>query len=296
MEPDISVIIPSYNADPALMRILYDSLLRQHLQNFEVIIVDDASNDGAAYDFILDSRFRILHQSENRGPAICRNLGAKAAASDCLFFTDTDCELEADTLMEAVDGLQGGAILAGNTVTRVVSPFGKAVALLGFPGGGLLGFDKVWRVDEEGYTASFSSCNLAFRKIIFETLGGFDTSFPVAGGEDTVLAWHAIQSGVRIRYRPAMRVYHIEKNTFRDFKAWQLVRGRGNYHIKRRVDHVGGYLKLRVWTFTNSFRAAGLRYTLPVLCLLCFSVYYQVKGMFLEKRAMKKRQEKSAVD
>ncbi len=289
MNPELTVVIPSYNPNPELLRALYESLLRQTYEQFEVILVDDASIDASAYTCVLDQRFRLLRQNRNRGPAACRNLGAKAAESEYLFFTDTDCELTPETLQQAVDGLRSGAILMGNTITRAVTPFGRAVALLGFPGGGLLGFDKVWRVDNNGYTNSFSSCNLAFRKTVFEALGGFDETFPVAGGEDTVLAWQATQAGCRIRYLPGMCVYHIEKSNFRDFIRWQLTRGRGNYHIKRRVGKVGGYLRLRLWTFKNSLRAAGPLYALPVCALIVLSVYYQIKGMVLEKRDTRKR-------
>ena len=287
--PELTVVIPSYNPRPDLLRALYDSLMRQTFTAFEVLIVDDASTAPSLYEWIRDQRFRVVRQKENRGPAACRNLGAKAAESQYLFFTDTDCELAPDTLQHAADGLRGGAILMGNTITRAVTSFGKAVALLGFPGGGLIGFDRVWRVDKDGYTNSFSSCNLAFRKTVFEALGGFDETFPVAGGEDTVLAWRAIQTGCRIRYVPEMQVYHIERSTLRDFIRWQITRGRGNYYIKQQVGKVGGYLRLRLWTFKNSLHAAGPRYALPVLGLIFLSVYYQVKGMCLEKRDARKR-------
>jgi len=285
MMPRVTVVIPSYNPEPGLLRDLYASLLGQTLDAFEVVIVDDGSASKKAYEEIRDSRFRILYQGRNRGPAACRNRGAAAAESEFLFFTDTDCTLAPDALECIVNALHDGVILMGNTITRVNTHFGRAVALLGFPGGGILGFDKVWRVDAAGYTTSFSSCALGFRKTVFEALGGFDETFPVAGGEDTVLAWQAVRAGCRIRYAPEVRVYHIEKTSLAGFVRWQITRGRGNYHIKRRVDSVGGYLRLRFWTLKNSLQAAGCAYALPVLVLWTLSVYYQVKGMFLESRA-----------
>lgn len=284
MNPRISVVIPAYNPDPALFKALYRSLCEQSLPDFEVIVVDDASTNTDAYGCIQDDRFRVLNQEVNRGPAIARNRGAAAALSPYLYFTDTDCELDSDALRHAAEGLQQDPILMGNTLTRVKTCLGRAVALLGFPGGGILGFDQVWRVDAEGYAASFSSCNLAFRKEAFETLGGFDETFPVAGGEDTVLARQAVNAGVRIRYMPAMQVYHVEKGDLSGFIRWQITRGRGNYHIRRRVDKIGGYLRLRLWTFKNSLCAAGPVYFLPVLALIMLSVGCQVLGMGLEKR------------
>ncbi len=282
--PRVAVVIPSYNPNPQLFSRLYDSLQHQRLSDFEVLVVDDASSDAAAYDCIDNPRFRIIKQPVNQGPAACRNLGAAQATAPYLFFTDTDCELTPETLEAAVERLEQDAIVIGNTITRVQTRLGRAIALLGFPGGGAIGFDKVWRVGPDGYTNSFSSCNLAFRKDMFEALGCFDASFPVAGGEDTVLAYQATQRGIPIRYASDMIVYHVEKSDYAGFVRWQLTRGRGNYHIKRRIRNVGGYLKLRLWTFKNSLIAAGPGYALPVLLLILVSVYYQIKGMRLEQK------------
>jgi glycosyltransferase involved in cell wall biosynthesis len=294
MKPNLTVVIPSYNPSPELLKMLYESLVNQTFAQFEVILVDDASSEDSAYACIQDQRFRILRQDRNRGPAACRNLGARAASTKYLFFTDTDCELAPDTLQQVMDGLQNDLILIGNTITRVETSFGKAVALLGFPGGGILGFDKVWRVDAHGYTNSFSSCNLAFRKETFESLGGFDETFPVAGGEDTVLARQAVLAQCSIRYLSGIRVYHIEKSGLSGFIHWQITRGRGNYYIKRRVGKVSGYLRLRLWTFRNSLLEAGLLYAFPVIVLIGLSVFCQVIGMTLEKQACKNTRPKSS--
>jgi GT2 family glycosyltransferase len=280
----ISVVVPSYRPDPGLLKALYDSLLSQRHQDFEVVVVDDASPGAPPYALLCDPRFRLVRLEENGGPARARNTGAAAARHDFLFFTDTDCTLAPDCLAQVAAGLQRDAIVSGDTRTEVKTRFGRAVALLGFPGGGALGFHRVWRVDESGRTNSFSSCNLAFRKEVFEALGGFNERFPVAGGEDTVLARRAVERGMLIRYNPAQVVYHVEKHSLRDFLRWQLVRGRGNFYIRRHVPEVGGYLKLRVWTYRNSMRSAGLRYALPVTLLWVISVVYQTLGYRMEAR------------
>ncbi len=279
----ISVVIPSYNPLPHHLETLYHSLLAQRMGDFEVIVVDDASEQ-ADYSLFQDPRFRVLRREQRSGPAVCRNDGADAATSDNLFFTDTDCELAPKTLAVALFRLETRGICAGNTVTRVRSVFGKAVALLGFPGGGIIGFDRVWRTDANGCANSFSSCNVAMRRIVFLAAGGFDETFPVPGGEDTALARHLADQGTKIRYASDQLVYHAEKGSLREFIRWQITRGRGNYHIKRRVPEVGGYLRLRVWTFSNSLRAAGVRYALPVLALIAASVALQSWGYRRESR------------
>ena len=272
------------------MAALHDSLIAQTLADFEVVVVDDAS-DRADYALLTDPRFRILRRDRRSGPAACRNAGAAAASSDRLFFTDTDCALVPETLETVARTLETEGACTGNTVTRVHTAFGKAVALLGFPGGGCIGFDRVWRVDTGGYARSFSSCNLGMRREVFEKAGLFDVSFPVPGGEDTVLARYMVDHGMKIRYVPGQVVYHVEKSDLGAFVRWQITRGRGNYHIKRRVPHVGGYLRLRVWTFSNSLRAAGPLYAVPVLALIVASVVLQTWGFWLESRGGIKKSE-----
>jgi glycosyltransferase involved in cell wall biosynthesis len=279
----ISVIIPSYNPLPQHLETLHRSLLAQTLGEFEVVVVDDAS-DRADYSMLTDPRFRVVRRDHRSGPAACRNAGATEASGDRIFFTDTDCELAPETLEIACRTLETEGACTGNTVTKVRTPFGRTVALLGFPGGGSIGFDRVWRVDGDGYARSFSSCNLGMRRDVFDAAGRFDESFPVPGGEDTVLARHMVDRGMKIRYVPAQVVYHVEKDTLRGFVRWQITRGRGNYHIKRRVPNVGGYLRLRVWTFSNSLKAAGPLYALPVLALIAASVALQSWGFWLESR------------
>lgn len=283
MTPQISVIIPSYNPSRALLERLYQSLCAQRLADFEAILVDDGSAH-ANYSGITDPRFSILRQPSNRGPAACRNAGAAAAQSPYLFFTDTDCELHPDALARAVHALPDADAIAGNTITRVQTRFGRAVALLGFPGGGILGFDKVWRVDPDGRAYSFSSCNLAMPRAVFEVMGRFDESFPVAGGEDTVLARRMVEADRRIQYLPEQIVYHVEKRGLRAFIRWQITRGRGNYHIRKHVGRVGGYLRLRLWTFKNSLQCAGPLYAPVVAALIALSVFFQTWGYYLEGR------------
>ena len=288
MTAGISVVVPSYNPRREDLERLYRSLLSQTYGDFEVIIVDDGSDD-SSYDLFDDPRFRVIRRERNSGPAVCRNAGAAAAASDFVFFTDTDCELGPETLAQAVARIPREDAIMGNTVTKVETCSGKAVALLGFPGGGILGFDRVWRVQPDGYTNSFSSCNLAFKRSVFDALGRFNETFPVAGGEDTVLARKMIEAGYRIRYSPEQVVYHVEKDSLRGFIQWQITRGRGNYYIKQHVGSVGGYLRLRVWTFKNSLLKAGPFYAPLVFALIVLSVYYQSKGYRLERKRRRDR-------
>ena len=286
--PRISVIIPSYNTPENHLMKLYNTLLAQSLQDFEVIIVDDCS-ESDFYDIITDPRFRILKTPKNGGPAKARNLGAENALSHNLFFTDSDCSFPEDTLAEVEKGLLSNDIIMGNTVTKTETVLGKAVAYLGFPGGGNIGFENVWRVDSDGFTDSISSCNLAIKKDVFQNMGMFDTSFPVPGGEDTYFAKKTIAQNGKIRYNRCQVVFHVERGSFKSFLRWQITRGRGNFHIKRKLGSVGGFYKLRLWSFGNSLIKSGLYFPL-VAFLIVVSFLWQKKGYNLEKKSYKEIQ------
>lgn len=96
--PSVSIVLPVYNAEPFLAECL-DSILPQRGVNFELIIVDDGSND-ASGDICeeygrRDGRIRIARQ-KNEGPAAARNRGLGMATGQVVGFVDADDYLEPD--------------------------------------------------------------------------------------------------------------------------------------------------------------------------------------------------------
>lgn len=89
-----SVIVPAYNRAALLTRCL-DSILAQVWEAYEVIVVDDGSNDGtrALVDQYIqrDNRVRYVYQA-NAGAAAARNRGAEVARGGYLTFLDSDDE------------------------------------------------------------------------------------------------------------------------------------------------------------------------------------------------------------
>ena len=103
MRPQLSVIIPVYNAEPFLRECL-DSLRKQSLQEIEILCINDGSPDGSK-DILdqysaKDSRIRVITQ-ENAGAGAARNAGIAAASGDYLFFMDADDIVTPDGLEQA---------------------------------------------------------------------------------------------------------------------------------------------------------------------------------------------------
>ncbi len=92
MSPKVSIIIPAYNAEKTIARML-DAVRAQTFENYEVIVIDDGSMDGTRNILEeyahLDSRIRVFHQ-ENAGVSAARNRGLDEATGDYVLFYDAD--------------------------------------------------------------------------------------------------------------------------------------------------------------------------------------------------------------
>lgn len=89
----LSVIIPMYNAKSYIIHCI-EGLLKQTLEDIELIVVDDCSTDGCyelcSKRYADDSRIILLRQDQNGGPAKARNTGMKLAKGEYITFVDCD--------------------------------------------------------------------------------------------------------------------------------------------------------------------------------------------------------------
>jgi glycosyltransferase involved in cell wall biosynthesis len=123
MENLVSVIIPNRNGATTIGKCLDAALASRHA-NFEVIVVDDDSQDNSI-NVIAPYPCKLLQLSKHGGAAVARNLGAQHARGAILFFTDADCLLQDATLALAVGTLAAagpGAIVGG---TYTVAPYDR---------------------------------------------------------------------------------------------------------------------------------------------------------------------------
>lgn len=120
-QPDVSVIVPAYNAALYLEECL-DSIRRQSLYPIEVIMVNDGSTDGTKQIMERycknDIRFHYFEQ-ENQGLSEARNTGMKHADGQYIMFVDADDCLSEDALMNLFEkaGRTDAAMVAGNVAT-----------------------------------------------------------------------------------------------------------------------------------------------------------------------------------
>lgn len=115
MNPKISVIIPNYNGEKTLENCLA-AVYASNYDQFEVIVVDDCSEDSSV-DIIKRFPCRLIQLHKHSGASAARNAGARISQGELLFFTDSDCVLQKNTLAIASQTLlaNGSNAVIGGT-------------------------------------------------------------------------------------------------------------------------------------------------------------------------------------
>jgi GT2 family glycosyltransferase len=169
-------------------------------QDAEVVVVDNASDDGSAEQ--ADSTGAIVvRNSSNEGFARAANQGARVATGEVILFLNPDAELEPDCIARLIEAVGDDAALAivGPSVIR--SPDGLRPGYWPFPAARRtwihelalhrIAPDRAADIAGDGFVVG--TCMLV-RKSWFERLGGFDERFWLYG-EDADLCWRASQLG-----------------------------------------------------------------------------------------------------
>ena len=104
--PKVSIIIPHWNGIDILTECL-ESLTLTEYDNFEIIVVDNASTDGSPDLVTLNfPQINLVENSENFGYAGGCNRGAKIANGEYLVFLNNDTIQEPNWLFPLVDFLK----------------------------------------------------------------------------------------------------------------------------------------------------------------------------------------------
>lgn len=233
----------------------------------------------------LPVKVRYIPIPEKQGIPFNRNQGIKQTQGDIIIFIDDDCWVQERWLASLVQPLlKDTTVLAVTGGTKVPRSnfLGDCIAALGFPGGGSIGFEKMWKVSPAGFTNHLSVGNCALRRNLFEQVGTFDESMRL-GAEDTEFSFRLEKAGIPIKYVPEAFAFHEARTSWSSFIRWQLRRGRANYHFQKKVGKVGEFVKLRMWSAGNILKA-NVNYRLPVIIfLLGLSALIQQLGYLQER-------------
>ena len=129
--PLVSIIIPFFNGE-SLFHYTIDSILNQSFDNFEVVIVDDGSNErnkAALREFGQRDTRIIIHEKPNGGVASARNFGIAASSGSYIALCDQDDTWHPDKLARQVEHLDNHPDCALTyTAIEFIDEHGEAIS------------------------------------------------------------------------------------------------------------------------------------------------------------------------
>ena len=210
-----SFIIPVYNRPDEVDELL-DSLTRQTIRDFEVVVVEDGSSVPCkeVVDKYADRLTLHYYNKANSGPGQTRNYGVERANGEYMLILDSDCILpekylemvEADLQSQKADAF-GGPDRAHESFTDVQKAINYAMTSF-FTTGGIRGGKK--KLDKF-YPRSF---NMGVRKDVYQALGGFSK---MRFGEDIDFSIRIFKGGYQCRLFPEAWVWHKRRTDLKKF-------------------------------------------------------------------------------
>ncbi len=200
MGPYLSLIIPYHNNPESLGRLLASLSKSKHAPTFEVIVIDDGSSIKLQIP-----NLKMITLPKNRGPAVARNRGVKAARGKFVVFLDSDVQVFPDTLANIAKVFKEDPDVVALTGVWVKEQRSRAF----FPNFKALRDWSYWinERDKSGYYFLFSTRIAAIKKSVFMRLGGFDETYPAPLVEDIELTYR-IARRYAIIFAPDVRVHH----------------------------------------------------------------------------------------
>ena len=199
--PRLSVVIAVYNMKKDL-ELCLEALDRSRMRDFQLIIVDDHSDDGS--DLVAKSKCDLfLRQDRNRGASAARNLGVQHALARFVFFLDADVLVEPDTLGQVLESFEREP-----GISALFCSYQHDTLHANFPSQYKNLLHHYTHQTSNREAATFCGGFGAIRRDVFLELGGFDESHRAM--EDVELGYRLHRGGHRIRLCPHIQLTHTK--------------------------------------------------------------------------------------
>ena len=196
-----SIVIPTYDRKPILEKCLIALEDQSYTGDYEVVVVDDGSNDGTV-EWLRETQFphvRLIVQ-DHQGPSAARNLGVEQAKGDTIIFIDSDLVVLPGFLSNHDAKLQQGHRDTGGD--RFFT-YGRVVNTANFENP----TSEPYKITD--YSAAFfATGNVAIARHWLIEAGLFDTGFQLYGWEDLELGVRLKKLGLTLIKAPEAVGYH----------------------------------------------------------------------------------------
>lgn len=218
----ISIIIAVKNEEKTIQKCI-DSLLSLSYPNYEIIVVDNNSDD-KTLELLKQYKEKIkILENKTPGPSACRNMAIKIAKGEYIAFTDGDCVVSSNWLAELMLGFQDEKVVSvggSQAIPEDESDFGVMISRFLSSVGFITDYVKTNNQNIKNVEHN-PSCNVIYKRFIFDEIGFFDEN--LWPGEDVLLDYKIRKQGYSIFYNPNAIVYHYrQQNTLTDFMRMMI--------------------------------------------------------------------------
>jgi GT2 family glycosyltransferase len=218
----VSIIIVNYNAGRQLQSCL-NSIRKQFYSNWEVIIIDNASQDDSLTTVPSDKAFQVIRNRKNMGFSIAQNQGLRAARGDYLLPLNFDINMLPDFLEELVKAIETDSQIGSVTGKLLYMGLDGAITNKIYSVGHLLPRNRapllrgnneidLGQYDRAEYVFGAPGAAVLFRKTCLEDIAYqgqyFDETY-FMWYEDVDMDWRIQLRGWKCLYEPKAVGYHV---------------------------------------------------------------------------------------
>ncbi|MBI5740025.1 MAG: glycosyltransferase [Nitrospirae bacterium] len=273
MEKRISLVIPNYNRAATIGKCLKAAFSSRY-DNFEVIVVDDNSDDDSVR-VIGGFPCKLITLESRSGTSRARNIGAQNSSGEYIFFTDSDCLLLPDTLSVVNKKLSetGENTVLGGTYTKMsydrnfFSAFQSA----------FVHYSETKNAENPDYIAAHA---MIMSGTTFNKSGGFPEDFmPIL--EDVEFSHRLRRSCARLIMCPEIQVRHIFNfnlkrslfNAYRKTTYWctyslgnrDILTDSGSSSTELKINVASFFLGLCIISLWSLTGTTALLYAVPLI-------------------------------
>jgi len=288
----VSIVIPVYNGGQSF-RACLESISRSQCPPDEVVVVSDGDTDGS---WRVAEAFgaRVFRLLTSQGPAHARNVGARSATSDIIFFIDADVTLHPETVGQVKQQFQQNPSLAALIGSYDDEP-GAQNFLSQYKN---LFHHYTHQVSSENASTFWGACG-AIRRAVFHEVGGFDESWRNCV-EDVELGYRLKQAGYSIRLCKDIHVKHLKcwrplsllraEIFYRALPWTRLILRDRRLEADLNLSHANRFSVIFVFLFAGTSAASGLHPWLlcitAILGIGLLLINFDVYQFFYRKRGL----------
>lgn len=213
----VSILIVNWDGKELLKRCLKSVKKHTQYPNYEVIVIDNGSEDGSQNMIKEEFKWvKLIENTENKGFSGANNQGIEAGDGDYFYLLNYDTEVTEGWLTKVVEVALSdekiGVVGSGQLVN------GKTLAGSGYVDG--RGINRAYPeaflkkfIDKPGVVYSVGGATMLIKKRVINEVGALDEGFNPLYFEETDFCARARAKGYKVIFAPSSVVYHWNKNT-----------------------------------------------------------------------------------